>query len=208
MRKKNLSFLGLPHHEIYEDGTIKSINRVINTASGPRKYKGKKLSTKPTGNGYPHVTFNYDGEYKGFNVHRLLALCFIPNPNDKPCVNHIDGNKMNNSLDNLEWCTHVKNIRHAYKNGLMPIRKGNNSSSRKLNSKKVEQILDKVKNSDLSYEKIGKQFNVSGSCVGDIVMGKVWNNNKFSIGELENYINSNKITSCKELIKKLKNAYE
>jgi len=207
MKKLNLEFLGLPEHEIYENGIIKSIDRIIDTKSGKRIMKGKIMSSKPGIQGYPHITLNYKGKYKGYGLHRLLAICFIPNPNNYPCVNHKDGNKLNYSLDNLEWCTHVKNIRHAYQNGLTPIRKGINNKSSVLNPEKINQILDIVKNTEISYKEIGKIFNVSSSCIGDIVKGKTWNNNKFSIQDLEDFINSNKIESTKELILKLKENY-
>ncbi len=208
MKKRNLEFIGLPEHEIYEDGTIRSIDRIINTKSGNRVLKGKQLSTKVSGNGYPHVTFNYNQNYKGFSLHRLLALSFIDNPNNLPAVNHKDGDKLNYSLNNLEWCTHVKNIRHAYINGLTPIRKGLDSKSTKLSLEIIDKILDLVKNTEVSYKEIGKIYNVSSSCVGDLVKGKTWNTNKFSIKDLENYINSNKIQSTDELIIKLKESYE
>lgn len=55
---------------------------------------------------------------KIYKIHRLLAEYFIPNPNNKPCVNHIDGNKLNNSLNNLEWATVSENTKHAYANNL------------------------------------------------------------------------------------------
>ncbi len=53
-----------------------------------------------------------------FQVHRLIALAFIPNPDNLPEINHIDGNPLNNSLENLEWCTHQYNMQHAWDTGL------------------------------------------------------------------------------------------
>lgn len=67
--------------------------------------------------GYARVRLALDGlKYKIFQVHRLVALQFIPNPNNYPCVNHKDGNKLNNHVDNLEWCTQQQNVQHYYKN--------------------------------------------------------------------------------------------
>ena len=64
--------------------------------------------------GYRHVILNR----KNKNVHRIVAETFIPNPNNLQCVNHKDGNKLNNSVDNLEWSTHSENTLHSFKNGL------------------------------------------------------------------------------------------
>ena len=70
------------------------------------------------GNGY--LTFNtkINNKYYNWSIHRLIAIKYIPNPNNYPVINHIDGNKLNNSIDNLEWCTHSDNIKHAYDTGL------------------------------------------------------------------------------------------
>ena len=74
----------------------------------------KTISTK----GYHMVTLNKDGYKKSYPTHRLVAMTFLPNPDNKPQVNHIDGNKANNSLSNLEWVTGSENVRHAVKMGL------------------------------------------------------------------------------------------
>ena len=55
---------------------------------------------------------------KAYFIHRLVAICFIPNTQNKQFVNHIDGNKLNNNVDNLEWVTHKENIQHSYRIGL------------------------------------------------------------------------------------------
>lgn len=68
--------------------------------------------------GYEKVCIFIDGKYKIMSVHRLVAMNFIPNPNNYPQINHIDGNKENNFYKNLEWCTPSMNVKHAYKNGL------------------------------------------------------------------------------------------
>ena len=68
--------------------------------------------------GYLVAHLSKDNKAKNILVHRLVAESFIPNPNKYPCVNHIDGNKQNNNINNLEWCTHSENDLHAYKIGL------------------------------------------------------------------------------------------
>lgn len=69
-------------------------------------------------NGYLHCTISVDGMPKRCRVHRLVALAFIPNPENRPFVNHIDGNRTNNCIDNLEWVTAKENAEHAVKSGL------------------------------------------------------------------------------------------
>jgi hypothetical protein len=69
-------------------------------------------------NGYFKVNLNKNGKSKNYFVHRLVALAFIPNPENKPQVNHKDLDKINNNLSNLEWVTHQENISHAFANGM------------------------------------------------------------------------------------------
>jgi len=69
-------------------------------------------------NGYPYIGLSCGRTKKWFFIHRLVAIAFIPNPENKPQVNHIDGNRQNHSIENLEWCTRLENIRHAIATGL------------------------------------------------------------------------------------------
>lgn len=69
-------------------------------------------------NGYFIITLCKNNKCKTFTIHRLVALHFIPNPEDKPQVNHKDGDKLNNYYKNLEWCTASENVQHAWKNNL------------------------------------------------------------------------------------------
>lgn len=79
-----------------------------------RLKKGKSLSLKGNVLGYPVVNISGYGMRKQHKVHQLVAKFFIPNPNNLPIINHKDGNKSNNHIDNLEWCTYSENNLHAF----------------------------------------------------------------------------------------------
>lgn len=83
-----------------------------------RRGSWKELKQYLHHTGYWYVSTNCEG-LKSYPVHRLMAEAFIPNPLNKPCVNHIDGDKTNNSLCNLEWCTFSENSQHAHDTGLI-----------------------------------------------------------------------------------------
>lgn len=99
--------------------------------------------------GYRHFNFSNNGITQLFKVHRAVAFAFIPNPQNKPDVNHIDGNRGNNHVSNLEWCTASENMQHAVRTGLIPP----NVNGKKVICLKTKQIYPsaKIASSVLGY---------------------------------------------------------
>ena len=104
-----------------------------------RNLQGKVLKTYIQNSGYEQIKINYQGLHIHKSIHRLVAEAFIPNPLNKEYVNHIDGNKLNNTVDNLEWCTNSENILHARKTGLNPYNKPTLGLKLKPRSKSAKQ---------------------------------------------------------------------
>lgn len=135
--------------------------------------------------GYYRVGLYLNNKSKNKEVHRIVAETFIDNPENKIEVNHIDGNKLNNNVDNLEWVTHKENINHAWKNNLFePVREaskryGKNNPSAKgviqydINENKIEEyecIEDAAIKTNVNKTNIGKCCNGRRKTAG----GYIW----------------------------------
>lgn len=109
-------------YQISNFGRVKSICRLVNTKSKGKETKRhiyeKILKNCINGCGYEYVCLSKKGKTKKHRIHRLVGEYFIPNPFNKPQLNHIDGNKLNNNINNLEWCNNSENMQHAVKMGL------------------------------------------------------------------------------------------
>jgi hypothetical protein len=122
-------------------------------------------------NGYRYAyLMGLDGSKRNHRVHRLIAMSHLANPKSLPYVNHKDGNKVNNNIDNLEWCTAEENCQHALENGLVP--SGEKHHYAKLTSEEVEAI--RRIGDILPSRRVAKMFGISKTNVLDILNGNIW----------------------------------
>lgn len=105
---------GHPNHYVSNLGGVKSIDHIVNDKGRPSHRKGKIFHLTVSGNGYIRVVV----EKKWYSVHRLVAMTFIPQIEGKNMVNHKNGIKTDNRVENLEWVTASENVKHAHATGL------------------------------------------------------------------------------------------
>lgn len=142
---------------------------------GDVKSHGKLVKCEICKNGYKRIHVSHHGIQFKFLVHRLVAETFIPNPDNLPCVNHKDGNKLNNSVDNLEWCTFSRNNKHAYETGLKSA-KGENNGRHKLTENDVDYIRKNYikRHPEFSFAAMARKFGVDKKTVESAYKGINW----------------------------------
>lgn len=154
---------GFENYEVDELGQIWSL---------PKKTRKITKTLKPLLHpvtGYMYVDLCKDGKIKKFTVHRLVALTLIPNPENKPQVNHINGIKTDNRPENLEWCTRSENQKHSIKIGLRTTNGEKNSQS-----KLTEKDVLYIRNSNERGCILAKKFNISQPTICDIKKKRSW----------------------------------
>ena len=157
-------------YQVSNIGNVKRLPATITALSRwgtlrQMKFEGKKINiSHKSGSGYPIVTLSKNGKTKIFSIHRLVAIEFITNPKNLNQVNHKDGNKSNNSYQNLEWCTHSENMKHSF----------HVLNNKKINRKKV---IDN--NTGIIYESImdaANELNIKYSTLARKLTGSLKNN--------------------------------
>lgn len=128
--------------------------------------------------GYLQLSLHKDGTKKLFLIHRLVALAFIPNLHDKPDVNHKDGNKSNNSVENLEWVNCSENNKHAYSTKLKKPLLGQDNVNAKLDEYKVKEIKNLLKEGNFTQRQIASMFGVYNTTISAINTQKTWSHIK------------------------------
>lgn len=134
--------------------------------------RGKLFKGSITSFGYVSANVEFDDGFHARNAHRAVAHVFIPNPNNLPEVNHIDGDKENNCVENLEWCTKKENQGHA--SYVLGKRIGSDCYKHKLTDKQVLEIYELCKEGKLTYKEIGENYSVSEYSISYIALGKSW----------------------------------
>ena len=154
-------------------GRVKILPRIkINKGSClVSKEKFSKIRTRC--DGYYGLSLTLNNEIKHYYLHRLLAIHFIPNPENKPQVNHINGIKNDNRLENLEWATSKENIIHARDKGLRLAPKGDSHSSSKLTELQVLDIKERLKKRERNVF-IANYYNVNSGTISAIKREKNW----------------------------------
>lgn len=152
-------------YEISNLGRVKSLARVSKDGKQLRNVPERILIQAKTN--YPSVSLWKAGKLKVIKVHRLVATAFIDNPEAKPEVNHIDADRFNNKVSNLEWVTRQENVTHAHANGLVAV--GEACSYSKLTD---SQALDIKSSRGVNQYELAKRYGVSQALISRIQLGK------------------------------------
>ena len=162
-------------YEISNHGRLKSLpfEKQGRNSNGPFSYTTKELIRKPCFDTSGYIWYDLkDGVTRKSHcrkAHRLVAELFIPNPYNRLEVNHKDGDKTNNNVDNLEWCTRKENIKHAFDLGLSS-NAGERHPRARLSNNQVKE-LRKLRESGLSLKEIGETYGVHFSTISKICTG-------------------------------------
>lgn len=159
-------------YQVSNRGNVKRINRIVKSKHGNKKMKDIVMKQEINKSNYMTIGLTKEGKRKHFNVSRLVAINFIENIYGKKEVNHINGNKHDNSSENLEWVTKRENMNHAKKNGLMRI--GEKHGRSKLKDFDVLEIRELYLTGCYSQRAIAKKYNVTQSAICSILNNKVW----------------------------------
>ncbi len=154
-------------YQISNFGRVKSLSR---------KGRPKEIFLKQTKDkhGYLMVCLCKNSIPYTKRIHSLVANHLVPNPNDSPVVNHLNGIKTDNKVENLEWVTAAQNQQHSFRMGLQKMGKGSENPNAILTLEQVKEIRRLYVPTKYSQRRLAKEFNVSRSCIDDIVTNRNW----------------------------------
>jgi hypothetical protein len=156
-------------YQVSNLGMVKSLERTVNGRWGKQIVKSRILKHTNNKGGYPIVCLCNGKKVICITIHRIMCLSFIPNPENKRTVNHINGVKTDNRISNLEWATDSENQKHSFENGFQYRPK---KIPRVLKVNDVREI--KYENKDLTHDQIAEKYGVTRGCIYLIRSGKRW----------------------------------
>lgn len=170
MSLENAKTIQYPNYQFKQDYKIDKEGNIYSPWRG-----WHKMSQHTNKAGYKELYLYTTESRKCFKVHRLIMTTFCPIDKDisNLQINHIDGNKANNNINNLEWCTRSENLLHAFKTGLEKRPIGEKNPSHKLSEKEVKLICEELQNGKISQE-IANRYNVSKGCISHIKNRRTW----------------------------------
>ena len=186
-------------YSISRDGEVISLNyNHTNTV------KHRKLSIDK--DGYKWITLNLNGKKYKYRINRLVAMVYIPIPKkylkqglwyDDLVVNHKDGNKANDHVKNLEWCTNKENIQHAYRIGLKKPKKGVDHPMSKYTEKQIRKVCKLLEENKIPMKKISEKTDVDIYTVFNIYDKKIWTviSDEYDVSNFS--VKSDRRTNCK-----------
>lgn len=157
------------YYEISNMGRLKRLYSESLKSNGVKQIiREKILKGCINTSGYPSFFIGNDGKSKQYRLHRLVALQFIPNPENKPQINHKNGIKTDNRVENLEWCTHSENQLHAIRTGLKKYKSGEDHCNSKLTDLQILEVRELIKNKEGLIKDIASKFGVSRDTIRNI----------------------------------------
>jgi len=164
--------IGYENYIVSNLGNVLSLPKKVKNKNGYRETKTRLLVLN-NNNGYKYVCFVKDGQKKNYLVHRLVALAFLENTNNYQEVNHKDGNRGNNNVENLEWCTRQQNIDHSWEKGLTKcIGEGHHNSI--FTEDLVREIRAKYDTKMYSYSMLGKMYGINKFTIRNVIKRYTW----------------------------------
>ena len=164
-------------YQVSNLGRLRSLDKVDR---GKKKWAGKILKQRINARGYMRTCLCKNGEHINVRIHRLVAEAFIPNPDGKEQVNHIDGDKTNNAIGNLEWATCSENHAHAWATGLAKAHPnltpvcGEDSKFSTLTTQEVLGIRGLRKEFGMTYDELARMYRVSKHAIYCVITGRTW----------------------------------
>lgn len=159
-------------YQVSNKGNVKTLARIV-VNKGKHTYhrlrKEKILKNQKTTTGYWQVSLHKNvDKWKFHRIHRLVALHFIPNSENKPQVNHINGIKTDNRVENLEWVTNRENTMDAIRRGI------NFTHNNKITFKDAEKIRELRKNKKLTFKELGEIYKINKATISHIINNRTW----------------------------------